>query len=216
VNEQISAQEAKEKLRLRQFKLIAQAIADMSRSLDEDTEAQNELLLLQQQLQSSADGAGEGEEGEEGENDENDDREEGTGSRDKRTEKSGHMEPKTKKPRLEEVEEEEGEEAPGDGGEGGAAADGVVGKEKDASEFVSPSPAPSETGRSSPRVAVAAPALPSSPRAQSASLRQQALASKKVSEPEEGEEDEGRAEEAQANKAKDRKEAEGGMEIVNE
>jgi hypothetical protein len=216
VNEQISAQEAREKLRLRQFKLIAQAIADMGRSLDEETDAQNELQLLQQQLQSSADGTGDGEEGEEGENDDNDEREEGGGSRDKRTEKSGHMEQMSKKPRLEDVEEE-GEEGPGDGGDGGGGA----ADEKEENESMSPSTvsiAPPDVGRSSPRTAAISTAQPpTSPRAQSASLRQQALASKKLSEPEEGEEDEGggRAGGQTLTKADRKEEIEGGMEVVN-
>jgi hypothetical protein len=221
VNEQIAAQEAREKLRFRQFKLISQAIADMSRSLDEEAEAQNELLLLQQQLQSSADGAGDGDDGEDADNDDNDG-EEGGGSRDKRTEKTDHMEQKAKKPRIEEVEEEEGEEGQGGGGD-------EEGKEKEGNGAESSPSAPSpsvvsETGRSSPR-----PALPSdssprtiasasstsgTPRGQSAALRQQALASKKVHEPEEGEEEEHKGGEEGVGGSKVNDSQEDGMEVV--
>lgn len=109
LKDQIASKETQESVRVKQFKLLMQAIADLSKSIDEDELTQSQLTLFQNQQQ-EMDGLGDDDEGEEDE-----DRDE-EGSGDKRSARGESQRPAAKKPRVEYEEEEEdaGSQQPSD------------------------------------------------------------------------------------------------------
>jgi hypothetical protein len=188
IKEQIQDKERLEALRSRQFKLIGQAIYEMSRSLEEETATQAQLQLYQQQLlQATADpGEGEGDDGDGDDPDGEEDREVG----DKRTAKSEQIEQRESK--KQKKGEDEGVEGEGDGEAEKEENRGDVGDEEPKEKELSvPLSQPSSTANSSPRSAQLQLNPIRSPRGASSltpRIQQQ-------TEPEEGEEEEGPKEE---------------------